>query len=272
MDKALFALNCLIEGCSIRSTERLTGLHRDTIMDLLVKTGRRCADLLESKIKSVQVRDVQADEVWSFCYKKEGHKRQSEVNNEAIGDAYVFIGIERNTKMILAWHLGKRTGIDTDLFISKLAKATAEKPFQISTDGWAPYSAAIEKHLVPRGVDFSQVVKSYGKVEDGREARYSPSEVTNITKTPMLGLPDMSRSCTSHIERQNGTLRQWCKRFTRLTYAFSKKWPNMSAALALHFAHYNFCRVHGALKVTPAMEAGITNRVWSLAELIQAGA
>jgi len=117
-------------------------------------------------------------------------------------------------------------------------------------------------------VDYSQVVKVYGKQEDGREARYSPGEVTEIVKTPILGNPDMKRSCTSHIERQNGSLRQSCKRLTRLTYAFSKKWENLQSALALHFAYYNFVRIHSALRVTPAMAAGVTDRTWSLEDLI----
>jgi len=185
----------------------------------------------------------------------------------SIGDAYTFIGIERHTKLILAWHLGKRDQIATDDFISKLRTATADSRFQISTDGFRPYIYAIDAGLSDR-VDYSQVVKVYGKPEDGREARYSPGEVTEIKKTPVLGNPDMKRSCTSHIERQNGSLRQWCKRLTRLTYAFSKRWDNLRAALALHFFFYNFCRIHGKLRVTPAMEAGITDHVWELSELL----
>jgi hypothetical protein len=127
---------------------------------------------------------------------------------------------------------------------------------------------AIDGGLSDRA-DYSQVVKVYATAEDGREARYSPGEVTKIVKTPILGAPDMARSCTAHVERQNGSLRKWCKRPTRLTYAFSKKWENLQPALALHFAFYNFCRIHGTLRVTPAMEAGIADHVWSLEELIE---
>ena len=157
--------------------------------------------------------------------------------------------------------------MNTEDFISKLRTATADCRFQISTDGFQPYVPAIDSGLSDR-VDYSTVVKIYGKTEDGREARYSPGEVTETVKTPILGDPDMMRSCTSHVERQNGSLRQWCKRLTRLTYAFSKKWENLKAALALHFAYYNFCRIHGKLRVTPAMQAGITDHVWNLSELL----
>jgi IS1 family transposase len=167
----------------------------------------------------------------------------------------------------LAWHLGKRTRVHTEDFISKLRTATADCRFQISTDAFEPYVNAIDTGLSDR-VDYSQVMKVYVTKETGREARYSPGEVLETIKTAVLGEPDMASSCTSHVERANGTLRQWCKRLTRLTYAFSKKWDNLKAALALHFAHYNFCRIHGKLRVTPAMEAGITDHVWTIQDLI----
>ncbi len=215
-------------------------------------------------MRDVPIQDVQCDEIWSFVGKKEGHKRPSETDTQEIGDAYTFIAIESNSKLIFAWHLGKRTLPHTEAFITKIRLVTGDSRFQISTDGFRPYVQAIDMILADR-VDYSQVVKVYGKLEGGREARYSPGEVTDIVKTPVLGNPDMKRSSTSHIERQNGSLRQWCKRLTRLTYAFSKKWDNLKAALALHFAYYNFCRVHSSLRVTPAMEAGITDHVWDLA-------
>ena len=147
--------------------------------------------------------------------------------------------------------------MSTEDFIAKLRTATADCRFQISTDAFAPYVNAIDRGLSDRA-DYSQVVKVYATAEDGREARYSPGEVTQVVKTRILGAPDMGRSCTAHVERQNGTLRQWCKRLTRLTYAFSKKWENLQSA----------CRIHGKLRVTPAMEAGIADHVWKIEELI----
>jgi IS1 family transposase len=161
-------------------------------------------------------------QIWSFVGKKEVHKRPSEADAQEIGDAYTFIAIESTSKLIFAWHLGKRTLPHTEAFITKIRLVTGNSRFQISTDGFRPYVQAIDMILADR-VDYSQVVKVYGKLEGGREARYSPGEVTDIVKTPVLGNPDMKRSSTSHIERQNVTLRQWCKRLTRLTYAFSKK-------------------------------------------------
>lgn len=154
---------------------------------------------------------------------------------------------------MVAWHLGKRDRINTEDFISKLRRATADGQFDVCTDGFQPYVGAIDAGLSDRA-NYSQVVKSYSKPEEGERERYSPGEFVTVEKAAVLGSPDMDRASTSHVERKNGTLRQWCKRLTRLTYAFSKKWENLNAALALHFAHYNFCRQHGSLcKLTPAM-------------------
>jgi IS1 family transposase len=185
-----------------------------------------------------------------------------------IADAYTFIALERSSKLVVAWHLGRRDRVNTEDFIAKVRCATARGRFEVCTDGFQPYVNAIADGLSDRA-DYSQVVKVYSKEEEGRE-RYSPGEFVSVEKTAIMGQPDLKRASTSHVERQNGTLRQWCKRLTRLTYAFSKNWDNLKAALALHFAYYNFCRVHGSLKVTPAMEAGVSERVWGLADLIAA--
>jgi len=168
--------------------------------------------------------------------------------------------------LIVAWHLGRRDRINTEDFISKVRAATAANPFQVSTDAFQPYTNAIDTGLSDRA-DYSQVIKVYGKHEEGRE-RYSPGDFLTVEKAAILGNPDLKRACTSHVERQNGTLRQWCKRLTRLTYAFSKKKENLRAALALHFWHYNFARIHSSLRVTPAMEAKITDHAWELSELL----
>ena len=169
----------------------------------------------------------------------------------------------------MAWHLGKRDRINTEDFISKVRVATAPGFFDVSTDAFQPYESAIDAGLYDRA-SHAQVVKMFSHhVEEGRE-RYSPGQFIAVQKDAVSGTPDLDRASTSHVERKNGTLRQWCKRLTRLTYAFSKKWDNLKAALALHFAHYNFCRVHGSLRMTPAMEAGIADRVWTIEDLIAA--
>jgi len=267
IEKVTMILHCLVEGNSVRGTSRLCDVEKRTVLNLLKTAGEKCERLLEKRLQNVPVQDLQLDEIWSYVFKKEGHKWLAEMDNDRIGDAYTFIAFERDSKMVVAWHLGKRTAESTEDFMAKLRTATAEKRFQITTDGFTSYPPAIEETF-GADVDYAQLVKVYGKPEEGRAERYSPGDVINAVPTRVSGDPDRSRICTSHVERQNGTLRQWCKRLTRLTYAFSKKWENLQAALALHFAYYNFCRQHSSLRVTPAMEAGITDHIWSIAELI----
>src|SRR5207249_6010202 len=179
----------------IRSASRVTGLHRDTIMRLLVTAGERCEALRATTIRNVPVRDVQADELWGFCFKKEGHKNPFEGDNEYMGDAWVFIGIERHTKLILAYELGKRTETSTNRFMAKLAAATSpDTPFQLTTDGLATYPSAVYKHLGER-VDYAQYIKIYAQTEEGQR-RYSPPEVIEAVKKPVFGNPDVDRICT----------------------------------------------------------------------------
>lgn len=266
LDKAVAVLRLLLEGMSIRSVERVTGVHRDTILKLLILAGERCQRLMDEKIKNIDVADVEMDEIWGFVQKKEGHKLDRERNIDAIGTAYCFVGIERSTKLILAHHLGKRDANSTDRFVSKLAGATSSKKYQLTSDGFPPYSTAV-KIFLPGRVHFAQLVKVYGAPTDG-EGRYSPAEVVDCVPTILTGNPVRSRICTSHIERVNLSIRMGMRRMTRLTNAFSKKWENLEAAYSLFFAHYNFCRVHRSLKVTPAMESGITSRVWEIGDLL----
>ncbi len=181
------------------------------------------------------------------------------------GDAYCFVAIERNTKLVLTWHLGRRTTRDTEAFTEKLNEATAGE-FQITTDGFAAYRDAVSYSL-GTGVDFAQLIKVYAAAPEG-ERRYSPAEVVSTEVVPVIGHPNPDKICTSHVERQNLSIRMGMRRMTRLTNAFSKKWENLKAAYALWFAFYNFCRVHQSLRVTPAMGAGISNHVWNLGELL----
>jgi IS1 family transposase len=265
--RAEMILKLFVEGVSIRSIERLTEVHRDTIMSLLVLAGERCEKLMGRKIVNVPVRDVECDEIWAFVQKKEGHKAPEEAHDETIGDAYCFVAIERNTKLVLNFALGRRSKATTDIFIEGLRTATANQDFQITTDGFAPYVKSISDTLADR-VDFAQLIKVYRSSQDG-EARYSPAEVDAVERVPVLGNPDPDRICTSIVERQNLTIRMQMRRLTRLTNAFSKKWDNLWAAYCLHFAWYNFVRVHRSLRVTPAMEAGIADHIWTIPELLQ---
>jgi transposase-like protein/IS1 family transposase len=263
-EKAVLALQLLLEGNSIRSTERITNLDRNTIMSLLVRAGINCQRLLDRTIVNIPVRDVEADELWSFVFKKEGHKTIED--SWFVGDAYCFVAIERNTKLVLAHHLGKRSGSSTERFMHKLRYATSTERYQFTTDRFKPYVKATAK-ILGNTVDSAQLVKVYATSRD-REQRYSPGEVVETVPVKIYGNPDPLRICTSHVERQNLSIRMGMRRMTRLTNGFSKKWENLEAAFSLWFAYYNFCRIHRTLRVTPAMESGITNRIWTIADLI----
>jgi transposase-like protein/IS1 family transposase len=266
MGKALQVLQLLVEGCSVRSTERITGVGKKTILALLERVGERCEMLLENLVRNVPVKDVQCDELWAFVQMKEKTKTKKALTTEKLGDAYCFVAIERTSKLILSWHLGRRSAGDTEVFINKLDHA-AQGHFQVTTDGFSAYRDAIGFTLGGR-TDFAQLVKVYGELAD--EHRYSPAEVLGAKIERQHGRPDLDRVCTSHVERQNLTIRMSMRRLTRLTNGFSKKWENLKHAYALHFAHYNFCRIHSSIRCTPAMEAGITKSIWTLQDLLTA--
>jgi IS1 family transposase len=214
------------------------------------------------------VADLELDEVWSFVGCKQKRLTPERVEKGLAGDAYTFIGLERTSKLVVAWHLGKRDRVNTEDFISKIRWATAPGQFYVSTDAFHPYENAIDAGRYDRA-NHSQVVKLFSNWLERVSESYSPAKFVCVQKDAVSGTPDLDRAGTSHVERKNGTLRQWCKRLTRLTYAFSKKWENLRAALALHFAHNNFCRQHGSLcKLTPAMVAGITDDIWTIEELM----
>jgi transposase-like protein/IS1 family transposase len=263
-EKVEAIVTLFVEGCSVRSIERITGVHQVTILKVLALAGDRCERLLERTIRNVPVTDVQCDEMWGFVFCKE---KRNVTGNPERGDAYCFVAIERNTKLVLTWHLGRRTALDTAIFIEKLNGA-ADGHFQITTDGFSPYVDAVLTSLGTR-VDFSQLIKVYAAPAEG-DHRYSPARVVEAIPKPVWGQPDPAKICTSHIERQNLTMRMHIRRLTRLTNAFSKKRANLRAALALHFGWYNFCRTHRTIRVTPAMEAGITSHIWTVGELLGA--
>jgi IS1 family transposase len=267
IEKRIAAVSALVEGNSVRSIERMTGIHRDTILRLMVHVGSTCEGIMGRLIWGVPVKDVQCDEIWGYVFKKESHKQPFEKDDDSIGDAYCIVAIERYSKLVLNFALGRRSQATTDAFIEGLRAATAPQRFQITTDGFQPYVPSITTTLSDR-CDFAQLVKVYVQAPQDEPRRYSPPDVTSAERIPVMGEPDPDRICTSPVERQNLTIRMHMRRLTRLTNAFSKKWENLWAAYCLHFAHYNFCRVHRSLRVTPAMEAGITGRIWSIGQLI----
>jgi transposase-like protein/IS1 family transposase len=266
-DKMLIALKLLLEGNSIRSTMRITGLDQNTITKALILAGERCEKVMARLIVNVPVKDVQADEIWGYVYKKEAHKFPFEKDDDSKGDAYCYVAMEKHSKLVLNFALGRRNQATTDIFIEGLRHATSGKQrFQITTDGFQPYISAITTTLSDR-CDYAMQIKEYA-VPQEEQRRYSPAEVVAVEEVPIMGKPDPKRICTSHIERQILTIRMQMRRMTRLTNAFSKKWDNLWSAYCLHFAYYNFCRTHKTLRITPAMEAGITDHVWDLKELL----
>ena len=267
-DAAARAIQCLVEGCSIRATERLTGLNRNTIMRLLILTGARSARLMDTMMRDLRLRYLQVDEIWTFVQKKARRVRKDD--SPEIGDQWVFVAIDAETKLIPCFHVGKRFREDTRGFLSNLYQRLAW-PVQLTTDGLVHYTAAVPDAF-GLDVDFAQLVKLFGDFGqfDAAEARYSPPRIAEVISKVRLGNPDPDHISTSYVERQNLTMRMQLRRLTRLTNAFSKKLGHLKAALALHFAYYNLCRIHSSLRVTPAMEAELTDHAWSVAELIGA--
>ena len=266
-DKALLAIQLLIEGTSVRTVERITQLHRDTILRLLVLAGERCIALMDAQMRNLRCEHIQSDEIWTFVGKKQRHVKSED--SVELGDAWVFVAIDAETKLIPAYTVGKRDRETTYQFLIALRDRIAEEHrFQITTDGFHFYRKGVEDVFAGQA-DFAQMIKLYG--EHGQHdaaGRYSPSPMIETIIRIRDGRPDIRHISTSFVERQNLTMRMAIRRFTRLTNAFSKKLDNLKAACALHFAYYNFCRIHKSLRVTPAMEAGLTDHIWTLRELL----
>lgn len=266
--KIELVLRLLLEGNSLRSIERITGIEKKTSTHILLLAGEHCEELMTRKVKGVAVKDVEADEIWGFVGCKNRHKLHKGITDPHKGDAYTWVGIERNTKLVLAWHLGQRDMTDCEVFTEKLHEATSGR-FQLTTDGYRPYENAVSYSLGTR-VDYAMLIKVYGNPDPDGEHKYSPPEVVETVTKIMIGDPDPSRICTSIVERSNLSMRTSIRRLTRLTNAFSKKWEHLKAMLAVYFAYYNFCRIHSSIRCTPAMESGLTEHVWSLRDLLAA--
>lgn len=268
-DKQIQIIRCLVEGCSVRSTERLVDVSRETVLSLLVRVGEGCAALLDSSLRNLTCCTVQCDEIWAFVGKKQRHVTDADVREE-VGDVWTFVALDADTKLVCSYLVGKRTAENTNVFVADLASrlAKSEENVQISTDGLRLYENAIEAAFGD-AVDYATVVKSY-EAEAAGPGRYSPPKVTSVEKTIVNGSPDEQDISTSYVERQNRTMRMQIRRMTRLTDAFSKKLRNHKAATALHFAHYNFARIHQTIRTTPAMAAGVTSKVWSVDDLVSA--
>ena len=268
-EKQVAVISALAEGSGIRQIERMTGVNRDTIMNLGVRVGKGCQTLLDQKMRGLSCEQLQFDEIWGFIGKKERHLRPDD--NPELGDVWTFCAIDRDTKLVPAFRVGKRNGATANAFVADVASRMTNR-VQISSDALHEYVDAIELAF-GSDVDFAQIIKTYTH-EDSiiAERKFSAPEVVITEKRRVIGRPDMRLASTSHIERLNGTTRLHMRRLTRLTYAFSKKRENFEAATALHFAYYNFVKRHNTLRCTPAMAAGVESSFWSVSDLVEAAA
>jgi IS1 family transposase len=256
----------LVEGNSIRSTVRMTGVAKNTIAKLLVVLGAACSEYLNKSLVNLNSKRVQCDEIWSFVYAKQKNVTQEIADRRIAGDVWTWVALDADTKLVCSWLVGKRDGGCATDFINDLAGRLANR-VQLTTDGHKVYLNAI-LNAFENDIDYAILHKVYGADPKPSEARYSPAVCTGCEKEAKIGNPDMKHVSTSYMERQNLTMRMQMRRFTRLTNAFSKKIENHIASLALHYMHYNFCRIHQTLRITPAMAAGLTSRVWSIEDLV----
>jgi IS1 family transposase len=257
-------LHCLVEGNSIRGTARLTGASKNTVTKLLIDAGRVCAAYQDAALRDLPCTRIQVDEIWSFVYSKQ--KNVPEGKRGEAGDIWTWTAICADTKLVPSWLVGARDAMYAHAFIHDLASRMAGR-IQLTSDGLNAYIGAVEDAF-GEDVDFAQLVKLYGDAPESAKGRYSPAECTGTKKTRIKGRPDPKHVSTSYAERQNLTMRMAMRRFTRLTNAFSKKIENHAHAVALHFMHYNFVRIHKSLRVTPAMAAGVTDRLWDVSDIV----
>lgn len=256
----------LVEGNSIRSVERMSGIHRDTVMRLMVRVGHGCSILMDTLMRDLTCERLQLDELWAFVGMKQ--KRASQLADRGeYGDAYTFVALDADTKLVPCFHVGRRTWPDTEAFITDLRSRLVCRP-QITTDAFQAYYPAIKEAFEGK-VDYATITKVFASELNAGRGRYSPPSMVGSEKEWLIGQPDEAAISTSYVERQNLSVRMECRRFTRLTNAFSKKLANLKASVALHYAHYNLVRIHRTLRMTPAMAAGLADHLWTVQELIE---
>jgi IS1 family transposase/transposase-like protein len=264
-ETAAKVLSLMLEGMSVRAISRVTGLHKQTILSLMNTAATNTRRVLDLRLRGVSTRYIQSDEIWCYVGKKVKHVRSDDPAE--LGDQWVFVAMDAETKLVPSFVVGKRTKETTLAFLRDLQGRLTHQRFQLTTDGFHFYERGVED-VFGGTVDFAQLVKLFGDYGQFGNERYSPPRITEVISKVRDGRPDPAHISTSYIERQNLTMRMCLRRFTRLTNAFSKKLENLKAAVTLYFAWYNFCRVHQTLRVTPAMQAALTDHVWSLQELL----
>jgi IS1 family transposase len=268
IEKRVQIITLLVEGMSLRACSRVADVSINTVTKLLVDVGQACQEFHHETVKGIAAKRVQCDEIWSFVYAKEKNKPH---NMEGVGDAWTFVGIDSDTKLVISWLVGDRD-IDTATFFMKDVAERIKGKVQLTTDGLKAYLDAVDAAFpTDDEIDFAQLIKIYGPSTgeaNSTERKYSPAECTGAEKRVIYGQPDPRFISTSHIERQNLTMRMHMRRFTRLTNGFSKKVDNHAFAIALHFVYYNFVKQHKTLRVTPAMAAGLTKRFMSIEDIV----
>jgi IS1 family transposase len=265
-DKQIAVIAALAEGSSIRAIERMTGIHRDTIMRLGVKVGQGCTALMDERMRDLSCTRLEMDEIWSFVGKKERHVKLDDPPE--VGSVWTFCVIDAETKLVPAFRVGERDAATANAFLADVAGRMRNR-VQISTDGLKAYEEAIERSFGGYA-DYGQIIKTYGSITTEDNRRYSAPEFVSCEKKVIAGRPDMDLISTSYVERLNATTRLHMRRLTRLTLAFSKKRENFEAAVGLHFAYYNFVKRHNTLRCTPAMAAGVTGSFWNVGDLVEA--
>ncbi|HMI53192.1 MAG TPA: IS1 family transposase [Candidatus Saccharimonadales bacterium] len=258
-------ISALVEGNSIRATVRMTGVAKNTVVRLLAEIGAACEKYQQEKLVNLPCKRVQCDEIWSFCYAKEKNLPAEKKGQFGFGDVWTWTALCADTKLICTWKIGSRGATTAYALMHDLESRLANR-IQLTTDGHRVYLDAVESAFGSE-IDYAMLIKIYGN-DGADEKRYSPAECIECKTVAISGNPEAKHVSTSYVERQNLTMRMSMRRFTRLTNAFSKKIDNLGYAVALHFMHYNFCRVHQTLRVTPAMEAGVSDHVWTIEEII----
>jgi IS1 family transposase len=264
-EKRAQVVGCLVEGMSIRSTVRITGAAKNTVTKLIVELGAACAGYMDKAFHDLPCKRIQCDEIWSFCYSKEKNVPERFKGELGHGDVYTWTALCADTKLIPSFMVGKRDAEYGNAFMLDLATRLKNR-VQLTTDGHKVYLNAVENAFGCE-IDYAMLVKVYGGTSSEDQRKYSPAECTGAELVPITGNPDEKHISTSYVERQNLTMRMSMRRFTRLTNGFSKKIENHYFATALYFMYYNFGRIHKTLRVTPAMEAGVADHVWSLEEI-----
>ena len=263
--KRVQVIAALVEGNSIRATCRMTGVAKGTVLKLLVDLGKACAAYQDRTLRNLNCKRIQCDEIWSFCYAKQKNLPEQLKGKLGFGDVWTWTALDADTKLIVSFLVGERSMSYAQKFIDDVASRLSQR-VQLTTDGLGMYLTAVDTAFGSQ-IDYAMLEKIFkGHIADAK-SRYSPGVCCGAVKKRMRGNPDMAKVSTSYVERQNLTMRMSMRRMTRLTNAFSKKLENQAHAVALHFMHYNFCRIHQTLRVTPAMEAGISDHVWTLEEI-----